>query len=224
MTDTVTQIDIDQRVFELYDEYCHGRIDRREFLRAGRARDGRPGDGAGAAAALRPGADHLLHRYADQAAVRDVPVARRQLGTDARVPRAAGGAGALPGGAGDPRESRPQSVHRGRGAPRRGRGLRGPRARRPLPGRRLPRQRRRRARAAGQSRPGQAAHRHAQQRDLSQVAQALERQARRDRLLLGRQRGELPRGHDGRRPAGRRAVLRRGGRDRRRCRRSRRPC
>jgi carboxymethylenebutenolidase len=33
MTGTVTQIDIDQRVFELYDEYCHGRIDRREFLR-----------------------------------------------------------------------------------------------------------------------------------------------------------------------------------------------
>ncbi|MBT8132168.1 MAG: dienelactone hydrolase family protein, partial [Gammaproteobacteria bacterium] len=25
--------DIDPRVFDLYDEYCHGRIDRREFLR-----------------------------------------------------------------------------------------------------------------------------------------------------------------------------------------------
>ncbi|MBV8392104.1 MAG: dienelactone hydrolase family protein, partial [Alphaproteobacteria bacterium] len=23
---------IDQRVFDLYDEYCHGRIDRRSFL------------------------------------------------------------------------------------------------------------------------------------------------------------------------------------------------
>ena len=33
MTDTaVTQLEIDQRVFDLYDEYCHGRIDRREFL------------------------------------------------------------------------------------------------------------------------------------------------------------------------------------------------
>ena len=30
----VTQDWIDQRVFDLYDEYCHGRIDRREFLRA----------------------------------------------------------------------------------------------------------------------------------------------------------------------------------------------
>jgi carboxymethylenebutenolidase len=28
----VTQIEIDQRIFELYDEYCHGGIDRREFL------------------------------------------------------------------------------------------------------------------------------------------------------------------------------------------------
>ncbi|MET0850017.1 MAG: dienelactone hydrolase family protein [Candidatus Rokuibacteriota bacterium] len=28
----VTQIEIDQRVYDLYDEYCHGGIDRREFL------------------------------------------------------------------------------------------------------------------------------------------------------------------------------------------------
>ncbi|WP_263771637.1 dienelactone hydrolase family protein [Propionivibrio soli] len=28
----ITQHEIDQRVFDLYDEYCHGRIDRREFL------------------------------------------------------------------------------------------------------------------------------------------------------------------------------------------------
>ena len=27
----ITQLEIDQRVFDLYDEYCHGRIDRREF-------------------------------------------------------------------------------------------------------------------------------------------------------------------------------------------------
>ena len=30
---TITQLEIDQRVFDLYDEYCHGRIDRREFLK-----------------------------------------------------------------------------------------------------------------------------------------------------------------------------------------------
>jgi carboxymethylenebutenolidase len=28
----LTQSEIDQRVFDLYDEYCHGYIDRREFL------------------------------------------------------------------------------------------------------------------------------------------------------------------------------------------------
>jgi carboxymethylenebutenolidase len=33
MNAPVTQLQIDQRVFDLYDEYCHGRIDRREFLR-----------------------------------------------------------------------------------------------------------------------------------------------------------------------------------------------
>src|SRR6266851_10355611 len=34
--DGQARMEIDQRVFELYDEYCHGRIDRREFLaRAG---------------------------------------------------------------------------------------------------------------------------------------------------------------------------------------------
>ncbi len=30
---SVTQIEIDQQVYDLYDDYCHGRIDRREFLR-----------------------------------------------------------------------------------------------------------------------------------------------------------------------------------------------
>ncbi len=29
----LTQLEIDQRVFDLYDEYCHGHIDRRAFLR-----------------------------------------------------------------------------------------------------------------------------------------------------------------------------------------------
>jgi carboxymethylenebutenolidase len=33
MTEAVTQLEIDQRVLDLYNEYCHGRIDRREFLR-----------------------------------------------------------------------------------------------------------------------------------------------------------------------------------------------
>jgi carboxymethylenebutenolidase len=29
----ITQLEIDQQVFDLYDEYCHGHIDRREFLK-----------------------------------------------------------------------------------------------------------------------------------------------------------------------------------------------
>src|SRR6185295_19243697 len=32
VNEPVTQLQIDQRVFDLYDEYCHGHIDRREFL------------------------------------------------------------------------------------------------------------------------------------------------------------------------------------------------
>ncbi len=32
MNDPMTQTKIDQRVLDLYDEYCHGRIDRRKFL------------------------------------------------------------------------------------------------------------------------------------------------------------------------------------------------
>src|SRR5262249_25682644 len=31
-TPILTQHEIDQRVFDLYDEYCHGGLDRREFL------------------------------------------------------------------------------------------------------------------------------------------------------------------------------------------------
>jgi carboxymethylenebutenolidase len=34
LAESVTQIEIDQGVYDLYDEYCHGKIDRREFLRA----------------------------------------------------------------------------------------------------------------------------------------------------------------------------------------------
>ena len=59
----ITQLEIDQQVFNLYDEYCHGRIDRREFLKRAGAMGARGADaGAGAAAELRQGADHFLHR------------------------------------------------------------------------------------------------------------------------------------------------------------------
>ena len=51
----VTQLEIDQRIFDLYDEYCHGRMDRRDFL-------------AKSAAAVAGGlamAQALLPRYAN---------------------------------------------------------------------------------------------------------------------------------------------------------------
>src|SRR5687768_13899900 len=50
----ITQLEIDQPVFDLYDEYCHGRIDRREFLKRAAA------IGVGALAA----AQGLLPNYA----------------------------------------------------------------------------------------------------------------------------------------------------------------
>jgi carboxymethylenebutenolidase len=37
---TITQLEIDQRVYDLYDEYCHGSIDRREFLKRAAALGG----------------------------------------------------------------------------------------------------------------------------------------------------------------------------------------
>src|SRR5687767_15344746 len=46
----VTQAWIDQRIFDLYDEYCHGHIDRREFL----ARAGAIAGGLAMAQALMP--------------------------------------------------------------------------------------------------------------------------------------------------------------------------
>jgi len=49
----VTQIEIDQRIYDLYDEYCHGRIDRRTFL-----------SGAAAVAGGLAMAQALLPRYA----------------------------------------------------------------------------------------------------------------------------------------------------------------
>lgn len=50
----LTQLEIDQRVYDLYDEYCHGRIDRRTFLQS-----------AGLIAGGAAMAQALLPRYAN---------------------------------------------------------------------------------------------------------------------------------------------------------------
>ena len=161
-----------------------------------RARHRRPRDGAGAVPALRRSADDLVHRRAHQGEVRRVSVARRQLRRDARLSRAAGRQRPVPGRARDPREPRLEPVRRGRRAPRRRRGLRRARAGRLVAGRRLSRQRRRRPHAAVRPRSGEAAPGHGQQRALPEVARALDGQARRDGLLLGRRHGQQPRRRD----------------------------
>ena len=50
----ITQQEIDQRVFDLYDEYCHGRISRREFLSRAAAVAVVGGSGLAMAEALLP--------------------------------------------------------------------------------------------------------------------------------------------------------------------------
>ena len=50
----ITQQEIDQRVFDLYDEYCHGRINRREFLSRAAAVAVVGGSGLAMAEALLP--------------------------------------------------------------------------------------------------------------------------------------------------------------------------
>ena len=50
----ITQLEIDQRVYDLYDEYCHGGIDRREFLSRSAALAIIGGSGLAMAQALLP--------------------------------------------------------------------------------------------------------------------------------------------------------------------------
>ena len=216
----------ERRVFDLYDDYCHGRLDRREFLQTAAALT------IGGVSALAM-AQSLLPRYAEAQTISFTDP--RIKGKYVTYPSPGGNSGtmrgylvqpdrggAVPGRPGDPREPRAQSLHRGRGAPRRDRGVPGARARRVVPRRWIPGQRRRRPHAAGRPGPGQAAYRHGQQRALREGARAVDRQARGHRLLLGRQHDQLPGRHARRRPEGRRAVLRRARPRRRACRASRR--
>src|SRR5437867_3550334 len=161
--DGTARMQIDRRVFELYDEYCHGRIDRREFL----ARAGALTVAGVSALAM---AQALLPRYAQAQTVSFTD--ERMKAQYVNYPSPGGNSGSMRGYL---------------------------------------------ARPAGRSRPGQIAHGHAEQRALSKVAQIIERQARRDRLLLGRRHDEFP----SRRAEGRDA---RGGAVLRRCRRNSRRC
>ncbi len=134
--------EFDQSVYDLFDKFVHGDIDRRAFI-----------DGAGKfSVAGMTGAmilESLTPRFAEaQVVAKDdkrivdlggrVPVAQRQS-EDERLSREAGGqegqAARRPGG---PREPRSQPPHRGHRTPRRPRGLHGLRPGRALPARRLP--------------------------------------------------------------------------------------
>ncbi len=50
----ISQLEIDQQVYDLYDEYCHGQIDRREFLKRASALSIIGGSGLAMAQALLP--------------------------------------------------------------------------------------------------------------------------------------------------------------------------
>ena len=63
---SITQQEIDQRVFDLYDEYCHGRIDRREFLSRAAALAV-----VGASAWLQPGPRELALQAAEIVVIDD---------------------------------------------------------------------------------------------------------------------------------------------------------
>jgi carboxymethylenebutenolidase len=84
----MSQLEIDQRVFDLYDEYCHGRIARREFL--GRAAAIAVVGGSGLAMA-----EALLPRYAlaEQIAFTD----QRIKAAYVSYPSAGGNAGTMRG-------------------------------------------------------------------------------------------------------------------------------
>ena len=194
-TSPLTQIEIDQRVFDLYDEYCHGRIDRREFLtQAAAVTRRRPRHGAGAAAALCAG------RRRSPSPIR---ASRRSY---VSYPSPGGTSGTMRGYLVQPAGNGPFPavlvIHENRGlnpyiedvarrAAVEGFLALAPDGLFPVGG--YPGNDDDGRTLQAKPRSGQAAHRHAEQRALSQGAPALDGQARRHRLLLGRQHDELPR-------------------------------
>ena len=161
-----------------------------------------------------------------KAQLRHLPLAGRQLGHDARLPRAAQGHRSVPGRSlVDPRESRPQSLYRGRRAPRR-RSKASSRWRRTACSRSAAIPATTTTAATLQAKLDQAKLR----TDMLNSARYLKAhalssgQARRHRLLLGRRHDELPRRRRWAPTSGRGALLRRRAGRRRRCRRSRRRC
>ena len=88
MAQGITQLEIDQRVFDLYDEYCHGRMDRREFLSRAAAIAVVGGGGLAMAQALLP-------RYAQAQTISFTD--QRMKATYVTYPSAGGNSGTMRG-------------------------------------------------------------------------------------------------------------------------------
>ena len=143
--------DFPQELLDLFDEYVHGGMSRRDFL--DRAQKFAVG-GVTATALfemLRPNYALAIQvpagRQADQSGTRNGPVTKGNGSIKGYLVRPANATGKLPGDRGHPREPRPQSVYRRCGATAGGCRLHGVRARWPDLGRRLS-GRRREGRAA----------------------------------------------------------------------------
>ena len=88
MAQGITQLEIDQRVFDLYDEYCHGHMDRREFLSRAAAIAVVGGGGLAMAQALLP-------RYAQAQTISFTD--QRMKATYVTYPSAGGNSGTMRG-------------------------------------------------------------------------------------------------------------------------------
>src|SRR6267143_1804996 len=141
--DGSARMEIDRRVFELYDEYCHGRIDRREILARASALTV-----AGVSALAM--AQALLPRYAQAQTISFTD--ERMKAQYVNYPSPGGNSGSMRGYLARPAGQGPYPsvlvIHENRGLnpyiedvarPRCGRRISRPRARRLVAGRRLPR-------------------------------------------------------------------------------------
>jgi hypothetical protein len=188
---------IDPSVYDLYDEYCHGRIDRREFFRRAAAIT------VGGASALAM-AEALLPSYAEAQTISFTD--ERMKGLYVEYPSPGGNSGRMRGYLATPAGAGPFPavlvIHENRGlnpyiedvarrAAVAGFLALAPDGLAPVGG--YPGNDDAGPGAAGEARPGEAATGHDQQRAVPEGARPVERQARRRGLLLGRRHGQPPR-------------------------------
>ena len=210
---TLTQDEIDQQVFDLYDEYCHGRLDRREFLHRASLLT------VGGVSALAM-AQALLPRYALAQTISFTDT--RMKGLYVTYPSPGGSSGTMRGYLVQPagkgpfpavlviHENRGSIIHRGRGRPR-SRGIRGRRSTDSSPSAATG-QRRRRPTLQGGLDEAKLRTDMVKQRALSKDAIRCSWQVLASRASAGGQHDQLPGCRAGRRSASGCSVLRRSGR------------